>query len=454
MSIFSSGVRLKFSIWVAVFLVTNHANAILPLPYPLEPISPESISDDAHATDTSTVFQGYQELFAKGQMREMELPTFESQKEAIGYEPGATFVVTAELRPRVDFWKRIYADYTTLQAVLHDSEDLSVTYNVVDISHVQSDASLTPKEKRRRLAKFLKAEKEKVSDQLKLIHAAGGDPLKIAPELFPLFRKFPNTNDRERFLNASKRVRAQVGQRDRIVRGFLHGGRYFAQMMEIFESKRIPKELTRLPLVESGFDLAARSKVGASGVWQFMRATGKMYLKIDKSVDERNDPISATWAAAELLGGNYQKLTAWPLAITAYNHGADGMARAMKELSTRDLATIIRGYKSKSFGFASSNFYSEFLAILEVEKDYRKYFGKLMVDKPLESEVVRVTESFSLDDYAKLCDSMVEELAILNPALTDAVLSGTLPVPGGFSMKVPKGHSVKCVEKAKKEGKV
>ena len=77
-----------------------------------------------------------------------------------------------------------------------------------------------------------------------------------------------------------------------------------------------------------------------------------------------------------------------------------------------------------------------------------------MVDKPLESEEVRVTESFSLDDYAKLCDSMVEELAILNPALTDAVLSGILPVPGGFSMRVPKGHSAKCVEKAKKEGKV
>ncbi len=431
------------------------AAAILPLPYPLEPVVRERLSDDAGEPETSAVFEGYQELFSKGQLREMELPApaFESQNEALGYEPATTFVVPDELRPRVDFWKKIYAEYTTLQAVIHDSDDLSVFYAVVDITGVQTDGSLTPKERKRRLSRLLKTEKEKVISQLKQIHAAGNDPLKIPADLFPLYRKFEKNHERDRFLLASKRVRAQVGQRDRIVRGFLYGGRYFPQMMAIFEQKKIPKELTRLPLVESGFDLSARSKVGASGVWQFMRSTGKMYLRIDPSVDERNDPLAATWAAADLLTRNFEILNAWPLAITAYNHGAEGMARAVKELSTRNLATIIKSYKGKSFGFASSNFYSEFLAILEVEKDYRQYFGKLMVDKPLEFEEVRFSESMPLEDYAKYCDSLSEELAILNPALTDAVLLGTSPVPGSYPMRVPKGRATKCFEKGKQNGK-
>ncbi len=442
-----------FSVSSVFLLVAVNAFAILPLPYPLDPIVPEKISDDVSEPVTSSVFEGYQELFAKGQLREMELPSFEAQPDALGYEPGQTFVVPPSLRPRVDFWKRVYADYTTLQAVIHDSDDLGVVYGVADIASVQNDPSLTPKERRRKLAKQLKVEKDKVIDQLKQIHAAKGDPLKTSAELFPLYRRFENSQESDRFLAASKRVRAQIGQRDRIVRGFLYGGRYFPRMMEIFAQKKIPKELTRLPLVESGFDLSARSKVGASGVWQFMRATGKMFLKIDQHIDERNDPIAATWAAADLLGGNFNKLDSWPLAITAYNHGAEGMARAVKELSTRDIAAIIRGYKGKSFGFASSNFYSEFLAILEVERDYRKYFGKMMVDRPLEFEEFKVTQEIQLEDYAKLCDSLPEELAILNPALTDAVLLGTVAVPGGFSMRVPKGRSTKCAERAQKDGK-
>lgn len=438
---------LGFFIWAV------EAHAILPLPYPLDPVVAEKVSDDVVDPVTSSVFEGYQELFAKGQLREMELPAYQTGSDALGYEPGQTFVVPNELRPRVNFWKRIYAEYTTLQAVIHDSDDLGIVYGVADISAVQNDASLTPKERRRKLAKALKSEKEKIVDRLKQIHAVNGDPLKISADLFPLYRLFEKSRQPNRFLEASKRVRAQVGQRDRIVRGFLYGGRYFPQMMEIFEQKRIPKELTRLPLVESGFDLSARSKVGASGVWQFMRETGKMFLKIDKAVDERNDPIAATWAAAELLSHNFGKLDSWPLAITAYNHGAEGMARAVKELSTRDLAQIIRGYKSKSFGFASSNFYSEFLAILEVERDYRTHFGKMMVDKPLEFEEVKLTEELSLEAYSKLCDSLQEELAILNPALTDAVLMGTVPIPGGYSMRVPKGRSAKCTERAQKNGK-
>src|SRR4051794_40593480 len=84
------------------------AYAILPLPYPTEPIEDdfqpglESKKDDA-------VFAGFSELFSRGQLREMELESFDGQTEALGYKPHETFTVPEELKPRVEFWKKIYA---------------------------------------------------------------------------------------------------------------------------------------------------------------------------------------------------------------------------------------------------------------------------------------------------------------------------------------------------------
>lgn len=419
------------------------AHAILPLPYPTEPLE-EELTPGVAAQKESKTFEGYNELFSKGQLREMELPTFEGQREALGYVPGSSFTVPPELKPRVDFWKSIYAEYTSRQAVLHDSSYPEITYGVLDLgAYVAEDGSMT-REQRRKLARFLKDEKEKIVDQLRILDEKKNDPIHIPNELFPLFRKFEAMKDPEKFAKAQDRVRAQVGQRDRIVKGFLYAGRYLNRMMDIFEKKRLPKELTRLPLVESAFNLGARSKVGASGVWQFMRTTGKRYLRIDRAVDERNDPIAATWAAAELLRGNYDALTAWPLAVTAYNHGREGMARAVRELATRDLPTIIRSYKARSFGFASSNFYSEFLAILEVERDYRKYFGNMKVDKPLEFEEFRLADNVKFDDIASACGLRHEDLAVMNPALTDWVISGGGYVPQGYLLRVPPGSATKC----------
>jgi len=214
--------------------------------------------------------------------------------------------------------------------------------------------------------------------------------------------------------------------------------------MDIFQQKGVPKELTRLPLVESAFNLSARSKVGASGIWQFMRSTGKLFLRIDKSVDERNDPITAAWAASELLRRNFERLKSWPLAITAYNHGPEGMARAVETLGTRDLAQIIKRYKGRTFGFASSNFYCEFLAILELERDYRRHFGKLLVDAPISFEEFLVGDNVKFEDLADACRMSEEQLASWNPALTDWVVSGKGHVPQGYRLKVPPGKMESC----------
>jgi LysM repeat protein len=105
-------------------------------------------------------------------------------------------------------------------------------------------------------------------------------------------------------------------------------------------------------------------------------------MKVNRSVDERLDPAKATRAAARLLNDNYRTLGSWPLAITAYNHGRAGIVRAKNEVGTSDITTIIKDYRGSLFGYASMNFYAEFLAAVEVYNNYEQHFGQLALDQP------------------------------------------------------------------------
>jgi membrane-bound lytic murein transglycosylase D len=116
-------------------------------------------------------------------------------------------------------------------------------------------------------------------------------------------------------------------------------------------------------------------------VWQFTSGTGRSYLRISSKVDERLDPVKSSEAAARLLRDNYAALGEWPLAITAYNHGRGGMLQAQK-LYGSDLPAIIDAYRGPVFGYASMNFYSEFLAAVQVYENYPQYFGELALERP------------------------------------------------------------------------
>jgi len=427
------------------FFLYQKASAILPLPVDLWDIA-ENDADQItipENTDDPRSIPAYYELYEKGQLREMELPDFKIQSDVLGYHE-ATFAVPEGLRTRVDFWKKIYSTYTTDQAVIHDSLYPEIIYDVVDISTFTHDKTLSGRALSRKLSRHLKDRKKSVAELLKQLHGLQSNPLAITADGFKIFRQFENISEPDKFLTASKRVRTQIGQRDRVVQGFLFGGRYFHRMVEIFEARKLPKELTRLPLVESAFNLAARSKVGASGVWQFMRETGKRYMRIDKLIDERNDPIRATAAAASLLESNYEALGSWPLAITAYNHGREGVARAVREVATTDLPTIIKVYRGRTFGFASANFYAEFLAMLEVEKDFRKYFGKVMVDPSLEYVELALLKPTKLSALAKYCDISTHDLEVLNPALLDPITNEKVAVPEGYRLRIFPKNKEKC----------
>jgi len=153
-------------------------------------------------------------------------------------------------------------------------------------------------------------------------------------------------------------------------------------------------ELTRLAFVESSFNIMARSKVGASGIWQIMPYTARPYKMISTSVDKRNHPLEATKFAAKLLRDNYNMLESWPLAVTGYNHGPTGVKKMTKAYKTRDIATLIENVESRrSFGFASRNFYACFLAALEVERKANIYFDSVAWSKPLESQDLKLPKT-------------------------------------------------------------
>lgn len=238
------------------------------------------------------------------------------------------------------------------------------------------------------------------------------------------------------FYRASRNIRSQLGQKDRFREGIERSGLYAEEIKRIFKEYNLPEELSVLPHVESSFQIGAYSSAGAAGIWQFTRGTGRLFMRVGYDVDERRDPILATHGAAKLLKKNFESLRSWPLAITAYNHGLQGMIRAQKKFGN-DFVKILDKYKSRTFGFASGNFYAEFLAALHVVQNQNKYFPNLVLKKPLN------TVSFELPDYIDIRTAMNyfdmsrEEIAESNPSLRKPVLNGEKRIPRGYVFQAP-----------------
>jgi membrane-bound lytic murein transglycosylase D len=240
-----------------------------------------------------------------------------------------------------------------------------------------------------------------------------------------------------RLLRAAGSIRAQQGLKDRFHLGLQRSGLYRDFIEGIFTQYGLPEELIMLPHVESSFNYQAYSKVGAAGIWQFMRSTGRLFLTINYEVDERLDPIRATEAAAKLLRLNYRDLGSWPLAITAYNHGLNGVRRAKAQYGN-DFGRIYREYSSRSFGFASRNFYAEFLAALHVATNYDNYFGNIQFHKPVEFVEIETDHYLTVNSILETYKIDREEFRRLNPALRPPVLNSQRRIPKGYALRLPK----------------
>src|ERR1700735_5003543 len=270
-----------------------------------------------------------------------------------------------ELEHDVQFWVRVYSEIDTNSGFIHDDQNLAVVYETLHFA-----PNSLPHEGQR----TVEAARDHYAEILRRIAGVNG-PLSAedqhirdmwGPEATP-----------QRLLEATDHIRFQLGQSDRFREGLRRSGAWETDIRETLANLGLPAELAVLPHVESSFNPAAYSKVGAAGLWQFMRSTGRRYMRIDSAVDDRLDPFRSTEAAAQLLAYNYRILGTWPLALTAYNHGAAGVRHAKDTPGTDAIVTIVRNYNGKTFGFASRNFYVSFLAALEVDRNPEKYFGPI-----------------------------------------------------------------------------
>jgi membrane-bound lytic murein transglycosylase D len=333
-----------------------------------------------------------------------------------------------ELEPDVQFWIRVYTQIDTNSGFLHDQYDLRVVY---DTLHFAPGSS--PAERERQVD----AARDRYGAALRRIADAGSAPL--SPEDQRIRDLWGDGATPERLREAVDDIRFQLGQSDRFREGLIRSGAWETHIEEVLANLGLPAELAVLPHVESSFNPFAHSKDGAAGLWQFMRSTGRRYMRIDASVDDRLDPFRATEAAAQLLAYNYRVLGTWPLALTAYNHGTAGMLRAKEQLGTDDIVRIVRHYTSRTFGFASRNFYVSFLAALEIDRNPEKYFGPIERESEAKFQDVSVPGYVSITALEHALGIDPAKLRALNPALLRPVWEGRLRVPRAYRLRLPDG---------------
>lgn len=342
------------------------------------------------------------------------------------------------LQPNISFWENIYSRYSLTQGLIHDSEDLGRIYEVITLAKEGTPGARKINRKRSKRAK------QKYHAILTRL-ASGKQP--VTAEEKRVRKLFGAKAKRREFKTAAANLRMQRGQKDRFREGIIRSGAYLEAIKEEFRSHGLPADLAYLAHVESSFNVKAYSKFGAAGIWQFTRSTGKRFMRVDYTIDERRDPFRATDAAARYLKENYQRLGNWPLALTAYNHGANGMARAKQEMGS--YPQIFKKYQSRLFGFASRNFYSEFLAARHVAKNYRRYFGELRLEQPSRFYEFKMKGYVPLTDLAGHFQIDIATLAELNPALRKPLFNGQKYVPPGYRLRLPaRGDRMAALAKA------
>jgi membrane-bound lytic murein transglycosylase D len=343
------------------------------------------------------------------------------------------FEVTEGLRTRVDFWKRIYSDINSYQAIVHDSSDLKMIYALVDL---RDEPGVDPNEFHSVRSAALQVLR-RYRDHLKYLTTSRYDPERLAGERLRLYQLLHARGGTKQFRGADRNVRIQRGLRDLLQSSIIRSGLYFPIYREIFEKEGLPAELIMLPHLESAFNYEAQSSAGAVGIWQLTRSAARPHLHISAAVDERIDPWRSAEVAALLLKDNYRQLGSWPLAVTAYNQGTGAMKRAIRQVGNRDIEAVVERYHSRSFGFAGRNFYAAFLAVLEVVDHYELHYGPLPIEEALKLRRHRVPASSTLKAICNQLGIEPGDIELLNPALRKEALRGSAPLPRGAYLNLP-----------------
>lgn len=222
--------------------------------------------------------------------------------------------------------------------------------------------------------------------------------------------------------HVQKYIDIYAGRKDMMGKMLGLSGYYFPIFERALKSYNIPEEIKYLPIIESSMNPHAVSRVGATGLWQFMFATAKGYgLTIDNFVDERKDPIQASYAAAAYFRDAYEELGDWLLAIAAYNCGKGNVNRAIAKADSRDFWEI-----RKFLPMETRNYVPAFIAAVYV----MNYSGdhQIRAQKSAflrNTDIIQVNRTISLSSLAAALNTDLDELWSLNPSYKKKIVNGT-----------------------------
>lgn len=201
---------------------------------------------------------------------------------------------------------------------------------------------------------------------------------------------------------------------------------YFPIFERALKAYNIPAEIKYLPIIKSSINPHAISRVGATGVWQFMFSTAKAYgLTMDNFVDERKDPIQASYAAAAYFRDAYEELGDWLLAIAAYNCGKGNVTRAIDKAGSRDF-WVIRPYLPKE----TRDYVPAFIAAVYVMNYASTHnIAKQMPAINFKTDTIQVSHFVALGDVAKAINYEETTLFGLNPSYKKKIVNGTAALP-------------------------
>ena len=342
-----------------------------------------------------------------------------------GLAAAPTLPFPAQLARDVNFWIRVDTEIGSDAGFLYDKYHLGVIY--ATLCFAPDSSPLQRQQHIERAIDHLRAELRQL--------AAGRGPFTSAEERIKALWGADAT--RANLLQAAHDIRFQTGQFNHFKTALIRSGAWHSYIVRTLAGLGLPEGLAALPLIESAYNPRAYSSAGAAGLWQFMPATGRHFMTIDRAVDDRLDPFRETKAAAELLAEDHRLLGTWPLAITAYHQGVAAVRQAVETMGTTHISTIVRHYRSPAFGFAGRNFYVSFLAALEIERDPQRFFGQITPSKEERTRRLTLPEHAPVQALERVLNIDPQVLRELNPALRAPVWTGRLDVPKGYRLRLP-----------------
>ena len=213
----------------------------------------------------------------------------------------------------------------------------------------------------------------------------------------------------------------------------------FEQALEVYD---LPLELKYLPVIESALKPNAVSRVGATGLWQFMVATGKRYsLKVNSLIDERRDPVKASYAAAHYLSDLYQIFGDWSLVIAAYNCGPGNIQKAIQRSGgKKDYWEIYPYLPAETRGYVPAFIAANYIMTYYCDHNITPHTATL----PEETDTIMLFQNLHFKQVSEVLGIDMEELRALNPQYRRDIVTGyTEPT----DLRLPKEYISKFIEK-------